>query len=313
MAYSLDDKMVIGVSSRALFDMSVENEIFENEGVEAYAAYQIEHENEVLKPGPGFELIKKLLRLNESFRDREPVEVVIMSRNSSDTSIRVFNSIDYYGLKITRAVLASGASLAPDLSAFKTDLFLSAYEDDMQSAIDSGIAAGIICTNGDNEEYINNLNALAEEIRIAFDGDAVVFSDESEQIYQAKGLSAFEENEAIHADTPLSKGPFAKFLIKLSILQKEIGREKCPIRTALVTARSAPAHMRVLRTLRSWNVGVDEVFFLGGMEKKEFLKAFGAHIFFDDQSVHIDKASEAVPSARVPYRRSIKENESNDP
>ena len=328
MAYQLEEKMVIGVSSRALFDLTIENEIFEKQGVEAYCAYQVAHENDILKPGPGFRLIQSILKLNEYFEDKNPVEVIIMSRNSPDTSLRVFNAIKHYSLPITRAVLVSGASLAPYLAAFRTDLFLSAYEDDVQCAIDSGIAAGIICT--EHTESVNVLqfqgyfpanisgqmqsaNAPAEcQIRIAFDGDAVIFSDESEQIYKAQGLHAFEENEELNADRPLEEGPFASFLRKLSNLQNELGRENCPIRTALVTARSAPAHERVIRTLRSWNVRVDEAFFLGGLEKKEFLRAFGAQIFFDDQSVHTISASQAVPAARVPYKRGRKREKCTD-
>lgn len=339
MAFRLDDKMVIGVSSRALFDLTLENEIFETEGVEAYCKYQIEHEHDILKPGPGFGLIRELLKLNSYVNDRELVEVVIMSRNSPDTSLRVFNTIRYYNMPVTRAVLVSGASLAPYLAAFNTDLFLSAYEDDVQSAIDSGIAAGIICTehcydeHGQCEEYFqqehpfrivngkagknhsgrdwvkcgdsvkcNEASEHSAGIRIAFDGDAVVFADESEKIYKNYGLAAFEKNEENNADIPLAEGPFAKFLHKLNQLQREIGAVNCPIRTALVTSRSAPAHERVIRTLRSWDVRVDEAFFLGGVEKKDFLKAFGAQIFFDDQSIHTISASSAVPAARVPYR-----------
>lgn len=341
MAFKLDDKMVVGVSSRALFDLTVENEIFETEGVEAYCKYQIEHERDILKPGPGFGLIRELLRLNSYVKDRELVEVIIMSRNSPDTSLRVFNAIRYYDLPITRAVLVSGASLAPYLEAFGTDLFLSAYEDDVQCAIDSGIAAGIICTEHCYDEYGNNCgnfqprqqfkilgidagkdavrhdagedngqnNMACAGIRIAFDGDAVVFTDESEKIYKNFGLTAFEKNEESNADIPLAEGPFAKFLRKLNRLQNEIGTDNCPIRTALVTSRSAPAHERVIRTLRAWKVRVDEVFFLGGIEKKDFLKAFGAQIFFDDQSIHTISASCAVPAARVPYRRNAAKKE----
>lgn len=319
MTDKLDKRMVIGVSSRALFDLSEENEIFEKQGLEAYCSYQVEHEQDILKPGPGFDLIKALLQLNERVREGNPVEVIIMSRNSPDTSLRVFNAIEHYGLPITRAVLASGASLAPYLTAFHTDLFLSAYEDDVQCAVDNGIAAGIICT-----EYacgtggslhggarvipmpgMENLHPLKREqqIRIAFDGDAVLFADDSERIFKERGLIAFEENERIHAREPLEEGPFAGFLRKLSDLQRELGEENCPIRTALVTSRSAPAHERVIRTMRAWNVRVDEAFFLGGLEKKDVLKAFGAQIFFDDQSVHTVSASRAVPAARVPYNR----------
>uniref|UniRef100_UPI00405606A1 5'-nucleotidase n=1 Tax=Acetatifactor sp. TaxID=1872090 RepID=UPI00405606A1 len=328
MAYQLDDKMVIGVSSRALFDLTVENEIFEREGVEAYCKYQIEHEKDILKPGPGFALIKSLLELNRHCLGKEMVEVIIMSRNSPDTSLRVFNTIKYYGLNISRAVLVSGASLAPYLTAFRTDLFLSAYEDDVQCAIDNGIAAGMICTENipqvkyspDREKFQNHAVEFGlagcehkGQIRIAFDGDAVLFTDESERIFQEKGLDAFEENEAVNAENPLEEGPFAKFLRKLSDLQKSLGVESCPIRTALVTSRCAPAHERVLRTLRAWQVRVDEVFFLGGVEKKDVLKAFGAQIFFDDQSVHTISASQAVPAALVPYCKNRKrDNISNE-
>ncbi|MDD3369464.1 MAG: 5'-nucleotidase [Lachnospiraceae bacterium] len=303
MSFDLENKLVIGVSSRALFDMEKENAIFEKKGIDAYCSYEREHEDEILKPGPGFQLIRALLRLNKlksksGETTQERVEVIIMSRNSPDTSLRVFNAISHYGLDISRAVLASGASLAPYLNAFKTDLFLSAYEDDVQAAINSGIAAGIICDEGihtyENEEEM-------KQIRIAFDGDAVLFSDASERIFQEDGLEAFEKNEKVNAKKPLSAGPFAKFLKTISDLQREFSEEDVPIRTALVTSRSAPAHERVIRTLRAWNVRIDEAFFLGGVAKRDILQAFGANIFFDDQEVHTAPASEVVPSARVPY------------
>lgn len=322
MPDSLENRMVIGVSSRALFDLSIENEIFEQQGVEAYCSYQIEHEQEALKPGRGFQLIKALLDLNQYALGEELVEVVIMSRNSPDTSLRVFNSIKHYGLPISRAALVSGASLAPYLNAFHTDLFLSAYEDDVQIAIDSGIAAGIICLDGrraGDEKLIPFKGAEqsmgmeqpadSAQIRIAFDGDAVLFSDESERIFQEQGFDAYEENERRNAHKPLEEGPFAGFLKKLSLLQKKLDTNKMatevPIRIALVTARSAPAHERVIRTLRDWNVRIDEAFFLGGLDKKEVLQAFGAQIFFDDQWVNTLRASQAVPAARVPYRKSM--------
>ncbi len=297
MSERLDDKMVIGVSSRALFDLTVENEIFERQGVEAYCRYQVEHEQDVLKPGPGFRLIRQFLGLNRYAAEGKLVEVVIMSRNSPDASLRVFNAVKHYGLPITRAALVSGSSLAPYLAAFHTDLFLSAYEDDVQCAIDSGIAAGIICTGRAYDRSDEEAR-----IRIAFDGDAVLFADESERIFRAQGLRAFEQNEEQKAQCPLPEGPFAGFLHKLSDLQRAIGQEDCPIRTALVTSRCAPAHERVIRTLRSWGVRVDEAFFLGGLGKKKFLKAFGAQIFFDDQTVHTVSAAQEVPTARVPSR-----------
>lgn len=310
MAFDLENRLVIGVSSRALFDLTVENEIFRTQGVEAYCRYQVEHEKELLQPGNGFRLIEALLNINKLPGQEGRVEVIIMSHNSPDTSLRVFHSIAHYGLDISRAVLASGASLTPYLEAFHTDLYLSADEIDVQAAIDCGIAAGIICcdeikTYGSEKEI--------SQIRIAFDGDAVLFSDESEQIFREKGLEAFEENERIQAENPLKQGPFAKFLKTISDIQREFQPEQAPLRTALVTARSAPAHERVIRTLRAWNVRIDEAFFLGGITKRDVLKAFGAHIFFDDQAVHTTPASEVVPSARVPYKQKCLTEHERDP
>jgi len=302
MAYELENRLVVGVSSRALFDLTEENEIFEREGVEAYCKYQVEHENDLLKPGNGYPLIKALLNINKIPGQEGRVEVIVMSHNSPDTSLRVFNAIEYYGLDITRAVLASGAPLTPYLQAFQTDLYLSADEEDVQSAIDCGIAAGIICCDTITAPAVSDKEDI-QQIRIAFDGDAVLFSDDSEQIFQAEGLEAFEENERRLAKDPMKAGPFAKFLKTISDLQKELPQHEAPIRTALVTARSAPSHERVIRTLRAWNVRIDEAFFLGGVTKKDILRAFGAHIFFDDQEVHTHPASEVVPSARVPYKK----------
>lgn len=301
MAYDLSNRLVIGISSRALFDLTAENDIFEKEGIDAYCRYQVEHENDLLQPGNGFSLVKALLNINRIPGQEGRVEVIVMSHNSPDTSLRVFNAIEHYGLDITRAVLASGAPLTPYLEAFKTDLYLSADEKDVQMAIDCGIAAGIICDDTISTPDIDPDDEI-RQIRIAFDGDAVLFSDDSEQIYQEQGLEAFEENERKLARDPMKAGPFAKFLKTISDLQKEL-QEEAPIRTALVTARSAPSHERVIRTLRAWDVRIDEAFFLGGITKRDVLKAFGAHIFFDDQAVHTKPASEVVPSARVPYKK----------
>lgn len=318
MAYSLENKLVVAVSSRALFDLSKENTIFETQGVRAYRDYQVAHENDILLPGPGFGLIAALLHLNELPGRQGRVEVIVMSRNSADTSLRIFNSIQSYGLDIVRAVLVSGASLAPYLNAFQTNLFLSACEEDVQQAVNAGIAAGIICQkhgslSANERTVFCKEAALAEalkkqppkQIRIAFDGDAVLFSDESERIYQEQGLEAFEENEKRNAACPLQAGPFAGFLRIVSDIQREFAEdtppEQMPIRTALVTARSAPAHERVIRTLRAWGIRIDEAFFLGGIAKRQVLQAFGAQMFFDDQALHIEPASEVVPAARVPY------------
>jgi len=296
MAVSLDNKLVVGISSRALFDLEEENRIYEKQGLQAFLEYQMAHEKDILKPGTAFPLIRALHRLNAG--GRELVEIIIMSKNSAQTSLRIFNSIEHYGLDISRAALVSGNKIAPYLSAFRTGLFLSANEQDVQEAINAGIAAGLICSpqnlSIDSEEEI-------DQIRIAFDGDAVIFSDESEKIYKSEGLMAFADHERRNAQNPLPEGPFAKLLATISLLQKQFPEDKMPIRTALVTARSAPAHERVIRTLVAWGVRIDEAFFMGGIPKSDVLNAFGAHIFFDDQAVHTDPASKLVPAARVPY------------
>lgn len=296
MSLKLDDKLVVGISSRALFDLEDENKIYEEQGLEAYSKYQIEHENDILKPGTAFPLVKALQNLN---KDDYRTEIIIMSQNSADTSLRIFNSIEHYGLKIGRAALVGGADITSYLKSFRTDLFLSADENAVQAAINANFAAGLICSH---EGLPIDPNEEIQQIRIAFDGDAVLFSDESEKIYQAKGLEAFSEHESENAKNPLPKGPFAKFLNTISLIQSSFPDDKSPIRTALVTSRVAPAHERVIRTLRAWNVRIDEAFFLGGIEKSEILKDFGANIFFDDQAVHTDPASKLVPAARVPYK-----------
>ena len=296
MPYDLKNPLVIGISSRALFDLEEENRIFEDQGLPAYEDYQLRHENDVLEKGPAFPLAEAFLGLNTLMEDRL-VEVIVMSRNSPNTSLRIFHSIEHYGLDITRAALSGGAAIAPYLHAFETDLFLSAYRPDVQQAIDSGIAAGMILT-GNTPEL-----SPKGQIRIAFDGDAVLFSSDSERIFQKGGLQAFSDYEAQKADIPMEEGPFAKFLKTIAHIQAKFDdQSSSPIRTALVTSRGAPAHERAIKTLRQWGVRVDEAFFLGGVSKRDVLSAFGAHIFFDDQMVHAEYAAPLVPSAVVPYR-----------
>ena len=297
MAMNLDNKLVVGISSRALFDLEEENRIFEEQGLQAYLDYQIAHEKDILRPGTAFPLIRALHKLNDG--GEQIVEIIIMSKNSADSSLRIFNSIQHYGLDITRAALVGGNPIVPYLSAFRTDLFLSANEQDVQEAINGGIAAGLICRHDDLDIRPDE---DIEQIRIAFDGDAVIFSDESERIYQAAGLAAFEDHERRNAAPPLPEGPFARLLATISLVQRQFEGDNIPIRTALVTARGAPSHERVIRTLLAWGVRIDEAFFLGGVQKADILKAFGAHIFFDDQAVHTEPASKLVPSARVPYK-----------
>ncbi len=303
MTYDLSNYLVIGVSSRALFDLSRENEIYENEGLEAYCKYQLDHENDILEPGTGFALIESMLRINQIDENQRRTEVVIVSRNSADTSLRISNSINHYSLDITRAAFTGGEPVAKYLNAFDVDLFLSATEEDVQAAVESNVASGLIYDGLSD----NRMDPL-EQIKIAFDGDAVLFSEESEMIYQSQGLEAFLEHEKLNAQKPLPEGPFAKLLKTLSFLQFELSnnykKEIPPIRTALVTARNSPAHERVIRTLRTWNVRIDETFFLGGVSKDRVLSSFAPHIFFDDQHQHCDAASKLVPTARVPYRNS---------
>lgn len=296
MAFDLSSCLVVGVSSRSLFNLEAENKIFEEQGRETYIQYQLDHEDEVLEPGTAFSLIKALLALNDRVQDRRLIEVVVMSRNSPDTGLRVLNSIRHYGLDITRAALTGGEPLASYLEAFKVDLFLSRSLPDVQAAIDAGFAAAQIY------DPPTDYSPDPERIRIAFDADAVLFSEESERIYKERGIEAFFRNERDNAKKPLPEGPFAKLLKTLSTLQYEIDPNDPPVRVAIVTARNSPAHERVIRTLRSWKVRVDAAFFLGGVTKAEILKAFKAHIFFDDQEVHLGLASTMVPSGRVPYK-----------
>ena len=296
MAYQLNDKLVVGISSRALFDLELENRIYTEKGLDEYISYEIEHENEVLKPGTAFSLIKALLDFNDKFKS-SIIEVIIISRNSPETGLRIFNSIEQMDLGICRAGFTGGEPIVKYLSAFDVDLFLSKNEDDVQEAIDAGFAAALIY------DVPKNYTPDDKEIRIAFDGDAVIFSEESEVIYQRDGLEAFLEHEKANAEKAMPDGPFAKLLRTLSTI-----KEKYPnmLRIAIITARNNPAHKRVILTLRQWGVKIDEAFFLGGIEKKEILKAFNAHIFFDDQDSHVLPASSEIPSGRVPYKSDSK-------
>lgn len=286
----ISNKLVVAISSRALFDLDASNSVFEQKGTEAYAEYQIEHENEILAPGIAFNLVKKFLNLNQ---EEQLVEVILLSRNSADTGLRIFNSIQHYNLNISRAAFTNGESPYPYIHAFGAHLFLSANPTDVKSALAENCAAATILPS-------NTQKNDSAELRIAFDGDAVLFSDEAERVYFDKGLEVFSKTEKHHASTPLSGGPFKGFLAALHQLQRKFDSTTCPIRTALVTARGAPAHERVIRTLRAWNIRIDEALFLGGLPKGEFLQAFGADVFFDDQQGHCDSAREFVTTCHVP-------------
>lgn len=286
--------LVIGISSRALFDLELENDIFEDKGLEAYIEYQREHEDAILEPGTAFSLVCALLKLNEKIGEKL-IEVSIISRNDPQTGLRIMHSIDFYKLNITRVAFSGGAPIGSILEAYGVDLYLSKNSEDVQDAADHRIAAAQLYS------LPKNFNPDADAIRIAFDGDAVIFSEEAELIYEQQGLDAFLEHEKVFAQTPLPEGPFGRVLRTLSRIKT---LSKTPlIRIALVTARDRQVHERVMITLRSWGVQVDEAFFLGNLPKGDVLRAFNAHIFFDDKDANVGQAAEHVPSGRVPYRK----------
>lgn len=286
-------KLVVAISSRALFDLDESHQVFEAKGEEEYSRYQISQESVPLLPGVAFSMVRKLLALNTD-PSRPRVEVVLVSRNSADTGLRVFNSIRHHGLEISRAAFTRGEPPYRYIASFGSHLFLSANPEDVRGALDAGIAAATILPSG-GEEF------RSDQLRIAFDGDAVVFSDEAERIYVEGGLDAFNQNETESSEKPLPGGPFKPFLSALHDIQSDFPVKSSPIRTALITARGAPAHERVIKTLRSWGIRIDEALFLGGKEKGAFLKSFGADIFFDDQIRHCDSAAEYVATGHVPY------------
>lgn len=287
------DPLVIAISSRALFDLGDSHSVYEEEGLDAYQAYQIEREDEPLEPGVAFHLVEKLLNLN-NLLDQSPVEVILLSRNSADTGLRIFNSIKHYNLSITRAAFCSGDSPYRYISAFNSHLFLSTDGADVRQALELGVAAATILPS-------QKSNVDKDILKIAFDGDAVLFSDESEKIFKDRGLEAFTKNELESANEPLAGGPFKPFLGALQKFQQAFPAGASPIRTCLVTARAAPAHERVVRTLRAWNIRIDESLFLGGLPKGEFLQAFDADVFFDDQQGHCESARNHVATGHVPH------------
>ena len=291
----MKSKLVIGISSRALFDLSQSHKIFEKEGIDAYRSHQIKNENEILDPGEAYNLVTKILKINDLYDSKNRVEVILLSRNTADTGLRVFNSIEAHGLNITRAVFCGGESPYKYVKAFGVDLFLSSSKDDVKMAIENNVpSARIIPSKAKKKVKDSDL------LKIAFDGDSVIFSDESEKVFEEAGLQAFLDNER-KKKSMLKAGPFKSFLVELNKLQSELESGDCPIRTALVTARSAPSHKRVIKTLRKWGVRIDESLFLGGMNKSDFLKSFEADIFFDDQQQNITDASDKVTSAHVPF------------
>jgi 5'-nucleotidase len=318
MPLDLSDTLVVGITSTALFDLSEADAIYRNkvdtnpeEAMEEYREYTLEHETELLNEGTGFPLVKALLGLNQFQPENESplVQVVVMSRNSPETGIRVFHNIRNNKLDISRSAFTGGESVVDYLDAYDVDLFLTTNPKDAQKVIDSDTCAVALV-----KEPPKSQTEIPEgQVRLAFDGDAVLFSEESEIVYKAEGLKKFHDVEDQNQDTPLSDGPYATLLKKLSRLQDRLPHqvEYSPVRIAIVTARNSPAEMRVIKTLRHWGVYVDEIFFLGGLDKSKILKAFKPHIFFDDQDVHLEPAAMHVPAGKVPYTWMISKRPAN--
>ena len=302
MPFPIEDKLVVAVASSALFDLTESNAVFVEQGAEVYRAYQRRMEGKTLAPGVAFSFIRRLLTLNRPDDDDEPVEVVLLSRNDPDTGLRVMNSIQAHGLPISRAVFVSGGDPFRYIEAFNASLFLSSDERNVKEAIVKGLPAGRVLAS----TYTDDRND--PELRIAFDFDCVLADDEAERIYQVEGLEGFHQSEVRKALEPHNPGPLKRLLAEIGKLQqREIARAQTDpqyqpiIRTAIVTSRGAPAHKRVVTTLRSWGIRVDETFFLGGMDKGRILKEFKPHLFFDDQMTHAGPAAGTVPAVHVPF------------
>jgi 5'-nucleotidase len=291
MPASLDGRLVVAISSRALFDFEEENTIFEASDDRAYMQLQLQRIDAPAKPGVAFSLVRKLLAFNAGTAPQ--VEVVILSRNDPVSGMRVFRSAQHYGLPIERGVFTRGESPWRYLKPLAANLFLSANEADVRSALDAGVPAARVFPHSARAS-----DAHPDEVRIAFDGDAVLFSDEAEQVFQRSGLDAFQAHERDQAARPLAAGPFKPLLEALQRLQHASGTVM-RVRTALVTARSAPAHERAIRTLMDWHIEVDQAMFLGGLAKGAFLREFEPDFFFDDQTGHIHNAAEHVPAGHV--------------
>ncbi len=291
MPASLDGKLVVAISSRALFDFEEENRVFDAEDDRAYMKLQLERLDQPAQPGVAYSLIRKLLSFNHN--DTQRVEVVILSRNDPVSGLRAFRSANTHQIKLERAVFTRGREPYRYLTPLKANLFLSANSQDVRSALNLGFPAATVETRS-----VRAKDNYPNEVRIAFDGDAVLFSDEAELVFQKEGLPAFQAHEATRATQPLPGGPFKPLLEALHRLQQE-GTPHMRIRTALVTARSAPAHERAIRTLMNWNIEVDEAMFLGGLDKGEFLREFEPDFFFDDQTGHIESAARHVPAGHV--------------
>ena len=315
MAVDFTNTLIVAISATALFDLSEsENHLLTllqkrpHDAVKEFRDYMAERENNPLTIGAGYPLIKALLNLNQYCHDCDSkdngvdaplVEVVIVSKSSPDTGIQVLNAIREHELTISRSAFISGSLIGPYIKNFNIDLFLTTNREDAQQVADADICACAIL----DATPVNTYELDTKQLRIAFDGDAVLFDDSGELLYKQKGLQAFHDRETQMRDLPIEKGPYAELLIKLSKMQERLpaSLHSCPMKIALVTARNAPADLRAIKTLRDWGVDIDMAFFLGGLEKTSVLKTFAPHIFFDDSVKHIDAARSFVPTALVPY------------
>lgn len=302
MAFEIEQKLVIAVASSALFDLRESHEVFVKKGEKAYREYQRRNENSTLRPGVAFPFVRRLLQLNTRPHLNEPVEVVLLSRNDPDTGLRVFKSAEKHKLNISRGAFVSGQSPYRYIDSFNASLFLSANKEDVEAAIAQNLPAGRVL----DSEYVDDDDD--NELRVAFDFDGVLAGDESERVFSAKGLLAFQTMEQRQASKPHDKGPLHGLLAKLAALRKlELQHESSNkgyrpmLRIAIITARNAPAHERFVTTLRQWQLNVDETFFLGGIEKRRVLQVFRPHIFFDDQEGHLTSARGFVPAVHVPF------------
>lgn len=301
MPFPIESKLVIGIASSALFDLTDADAVFRASGEEAYRRYQEAHLEEVLPKGVAFPFIRRFLSLNNQLPDSQPVEVVLLSRNSPETGLRVFRSIEHYGLDITRAAFFSGTSPFMYNNAFNLSLFLSANKADVEQAVRNGFPAGLVLKNDVEDDPLDN------ELRLAFDFDGVLADDEAERIYQTEGLAAFSREEALKRAEPLQKGPLADLFSRIALIQQlqeearrlNPGLPKC-LKIAIVTARNAPAHERMINTLKSWHLSVDEAFFLGGIEKRRVLSVMRPHMYFDDQTLHLERLDN-IPMVHIPF------------
>jgi len=302
MSYPIEQKLVIAVASSALFDLSTSDKVFRESGEAMYRQYQREHANEHLEPGVAFPLVQRLLALNGTDSDDQPVEVILLSRNDPDTGLRVIKSIESFSLPISRAAFVKGRSPFRYLEAFNASLFLSGNQEDVRMAVARGAPAGQVLPT----DFVDD--STESELRIAFDFDGIIADDSAEAVFKSNGLAAFLAAEAEAAAVPIPGGPLAKFFKEIARLQqREISKRIADpeyeprLRIAIITARNAPAHERVVTTLRGWGIQIDEVFFLGGIDKARILKEFRPHIFFEDQLNHLESASRLVPCVHVPF------------